>query len=282
MDVTEELIYLNRRKFLKGVTALGLLPLTSSAESAVTPQNFVSNHCNYFEFSTNKEVVKILAKSLTLSPWSVKVDGLVESPIELDIKSLSANLNTVERVYPLRCVEGWVATIPWSGFELGKLLNLAKPLPTAKYVKFVGTHRPEEMINQRSPRLPWPYTEGLRLDEAMHPLSIIATGMYGADLTPENGAPVRLVVPWKYGFKSIKAIQRIELTDSIPLGSWQQKAPQEYGFYANVNPDVAHPRWSQRRELPLGQLKKRRTKPFNGYADEVADLYHGMDLTEHF
>lgn len=262
--------------------ALGLLPRFGMTNEEVTPQHLVSAHCNYYEFSTSKDVIPQLAKALTIQPWALSIGGLVERPMTIPLGKIEAEFPNVSRTYPLRCVEGWVATIPWSGVLLKDLLEAVKPTDKAKYIRFVGTLRPSEMIGQRRSGLVWPYEEGLRIDEGLHPLTLIATGMYGDKLTPENGAPIRLVVPWKYGFKSIKALQKIELVETMPTSTWRQKAPQEYGFYGNVNPSVPHPRWSQRRELPLGSLRKRSTKMFNGFNDEVAHLYDGMDLSEHF
>lgn len=283
--MTPKDVFFNRRQFLKGSVALSLLPQLSWAKDNVltpTAQKLVSAHCNYYEFSTSKTVIPHLAKELSLSPWSISVSGLVNKPFTLPITSLASEFDLVNRTYPLRCVEGWVATIPWTGILLKDLLALAKPTANANYIRFIGTHRPSEMIGQRASNFDWPYQEALRLDEGLHPLTLLATGMYGGDLTPENGAPIRLVVPWKYGFKSIKAVTRIELVEAMPMTSWRKKAPQEYGFYANVNPSVAHPRWSQRRELPLGQVRKRATQPFNGFESEVEHLYEGMDLSVNF
>lgn len=283
MNITPKDVFFNRRQLLKGSLALSLLPqLTWAKEVEHTPQKLVSSHCNYYEFSTSKTVIPHLAKDLTLTPWSLTVAGLVNKPLSFSIPSLKKEFDQVNRTYPLRCVEGWVATIPWTGILLKDLLALVQPTSKAKYIRFAGTHRPSEMIGQRGTNFDWPYQEALRLDEGLHPLTMLATGMYGSDLTPENGAPIRLVVPWKYGFKSIKALTHIELVEDMPATSWRKKAPQEYGFYANVNPAVAHPRWSQRRELPLGELRKRPTQPFNGFASDVAHLYDGMDLSVDF
>jgi sulfoxide reductase catalytic subunit YedY len=244
-----------------------------------TPEKNATRYNNYFEFTTNKKHVHLVAKDFSPSPWELKIEGLVNKPLRLSMNDLPA---VDERVYRFRCVEGWSMIVPWLGFSLSELLKQVEPKPEAKFVRFETVYRPKEMVGQRRPTLEWPYVEALRLDEAMHPLTTIATGMYGKPLPNQNGAPMRLVVPWKYGFKSIKAINKIELLSEQPETSWNKLAPAEYGFYANVNPSVAHPRWSQRREVPLGQLKKVRTLPFNGYADQVASLYEGMDLEHHF
>ncbi len=241
----------------------------------------ITNYNNYYEFTTDKQGVASLAAQFRSSPWELEVSGLVARPRLFALEDLLA-FPQEERIYRLRCVEGWSMVIPWQGFALHQLLRMVEPLPTARYVRFETIFRPEEMPGQRDRYYPWPYVEGLRLDEAMHDLTILATGLYGRALPPQNGAPVRLVVPWKYGFKSIKAVVRIELTDRMPTSLWMAMAPHEYGFYANVNPDVAHPRWSQASERRIGELERRPTLPFNGYADEVAMLYSGMDLQRNF
>ncbi len=303
-EVTSEAIYLNRRHFLR-MSSIRALQLASagyalSASPAVwasqalecndaltfkhdelTPFKSATHYNNFYEFSPDKKAVAILAQELTTEPWNIEVGGLVENPLSLSIEQLTA-LGTVDRTYHFRCVEGWSMVIPWTGVQLCKLIEKVKPLKEARYVKFSSIYRPEEMISQRRPTMDWPYVEGLRLDEAQNPLTILATGMYGKPLPKQNGAPLRLVVPWKYGFKSIKTIKKIEFVSERPETSWMRLAPSEYGFYANVNPEVAHPRWSQRKEVRLGELKKRRTKPFNGYEEYVAHLYQGMNLTENF
>ncbi|MCG8316833.1 MAG: protein-methionine-sulfoxide reductase catalytic subunit MsrP [Pseudomonadales bacterium] len=250
-------------------------------DGAITPEKFATRYNNYYEFSTDKEAVRFLARDLTLSPWLLKISGEVETPLTLDLDDIR-KLCVEERVYRFRCVEGWSMVVPWNGIVLAKILALAKPLSSASYVRFSALHNPKEMIGQRRPTLEWPYQEALRIDEAMHPLTLMATGMYGDMIPPQNGAPLRLVVPWKYGFKSIKAVQTIELLRDRPITTWQKAAPSEYGFYANVNPAVSHPRWSQRREVPLGQSRKRPTLMFNGYQEQVAGLYKHMDLSKHF
>ena len=246
-----------------------------------TPEHFVKNYNNYYEFSTNKEAIAILSQELITSPWDIQIDGLVHQPLTLSLNELN-QFPKQNRTYRFRCVEGWSMVVPWSGILLKDLLARAKPKADAKFVRFESLLRPSEMIGQRRTTLPWPYVEGLRLDEALHPLTLLATGMYGEPLAKQNGAPVRLIVPWKYGFKSTKAIVKITLENEQTKTTWNDVSPNEYGFYANVNPDVAHPRWSQRRELPLGQFKKIKTLPFNGYENEVAHLYRDMDLSTYY
>ncbi len=243
----------------------------------------ITNYNNYYEFSLDKEEVAPLAADFTTYPWQVEVSGLVNKPTTFAIETLIKDFPQEERIYRLRCVEAWSMVIPWVGFRLSEMLAAVEPKPEAKYVEFLSVLRPEEMPGQKTSLLDWPYSEGLRLDEAMHDLTIMATGMYGELLTPQQGAPLRLVVPWKYGFKSIKGIVKIVLTDTQPVSTWAYAAPREYGFYANVNPGVNHPRWSQATERRIGELSGRRgTMPFNGYGDEVSYLYEGMDLTENF
>jgi methionine sulfoxide reductase catalytic subunit len=284
-SVTPETLWLRRREWL-GAAGAALWPLAAPAGEAPndTPTAFewVTRHNNYYEFSPQKDVIWKLAEDFKTVPWTLRVEGEVEKPLTLTLEALLARFTVQDRVYRLRCVEGWSAVIPWRGIELRHLLAVAVPTARARFVAFESVLRPSEMIGQRTGALPWPYREGFRLDEAMHPLTMLATGMYGAGLPAQNGGPLRLVVPWKYGFKSAKAVVAIRLISDMPPTSWQQKVPSEYGFYANVNPDVAHPRWSQRRELRLGELAKRPTLPFNGYADAVQSLYAGMDLVRHF
>lgn len=282
---------MQRRQLVKGLVSAGMIGAAPSiafpaaAMQAATPEvtdfALVSSYNNYYEFSTNKKMVKHIAKDFITRPWQLTIKGLVDNPITLDLENL-LDISQVNRVYKLRCVEGWSAVIPWQGIELATLLALANPLKTAKYVKFDSKYDPSQMIGQRHQVLPWPYSEGLRLDEARHPLTILATGMYGQSLTKQNGAPIRLVVPWKYGYKSIKAVTSIELVKEQPVSSWQQQAPSEYGFYGNVNPQIPHPRWSQRREVSLGQTKKIRTELLNGYASEVRSLYTADALNSLF
>jgi sulfoxide reductase catalytic subunit YedY len=242
----------------------------------------ITNYNNYYEFSTDKEQPAQLAVNFEPLPWWVEVTGLVNKPRTFDIQELYTLFPQEERVYRLRCVEAWSMVIPWVGFPLARLLELVEPKPEATYVKFVSVMRPEQMPGQRIPMLAWPYVEGLRVDEAMNPLTLMATGMDGMPLTNQQGAPIRLVVPWKYGFKSVKAVTRIELTTEQPLNTWQQAAPSEYGFYANVNPTVSHPRWSQASERRIGEIGRRETLMFNGYEDEVSALYSDLDLRANY
>jgi sulfoxide reductase catalytic subunit YedY len=242
----------------------------------------ITNYNNYYEFTTNKQSVARKAKDFEPFPWQVEVTGLVDKPATFSFEDLITQFPQEERIYRLRCVEAWSMVIPWVGFPISMLLEAVQPTSEAKFVKFTTVERPEQMPGQRSRTLDWPYVEGLRLDEAMHPLAIFATGMYGRLLTSQNGAPIRMIVPWKYGFKSIKSIVNIELTDVMPTSAWMAAAPNEYGFYANVNPNVDHPRWSQGSERRIGESRRRPTLMFNGYEDEVAYLYEGMDLTKNF
>ena len=299
--------YLSRRDFLKAagiVTGSALLAAcapkatgTAVPESEVPaasgkmdelgdPANSfedITNYNNYYEFSTNKESVNPLSEEFTTSPWTVEVYGMVNNPKTYGIEDLLSQFTQEERIYRLRCVEAWSMVIPWTGFPLANLLKEVEPTSDAKYVRFETVYRPEEMPGQENSFFyPWPYQEGLRLDEAMNDLAILATGLYGQPLPNPNGAPIRLVVPWKYGFKGAKSIVRIRLTDKQPMNSWQLSAPDEYGFYANVNPAKDHPRWSQARERRIGEFFKRPTLLFNGYADQVASLYTGLDLKKNY
>ncbi|MCB0063566.1 MAG: protein-methionine-sulfoxide reductase catalytic subunit MsrP [Caldilineaceae bacterium] len=243
----------------------------------------ITNYNNFYEFSLDKGAVNPLSKDFNTVPWEIEVTGLANNPQTFALEDILTKFTQEERIYRLRCVEAWSMVIPWVGFPVGDLLREVDPKSEAKYVKFTTVMRPEEMPGQRGRAvIEYPYVEGLRIDEAMNPLAIFATGMYGKPLVPANGAPFRLVVPWKYGFKSIKSIVKIELTDEMPVSTWMKAAPREYGFYANVNPDVNHPRWSQATERRIGESGRRDTLPFNGYAEEVAALYDGMDLRENF
>jgi sulfoxide reductase catalytic subunit YedY len=242
----------------------------------LTPEDAVNNYNNFYEFSLSKEGVAPRAEGFVTSPWSVEVGGLVEKPTVFSMQEL-LQFPQEERIYRMRCVEAWSMVIPWIGFPLAQLLEEVSPLPEAEYVRFETLYDPERMPGQKDPGFPWPYEEGLRLDEAMHELTILATGLYGKALLPQTGAPIRLVVPWKYGFKNIKSIVKIELVDEMPSTTWSAWAPREYGFYANVNPNVPHPRWSQATERRIGESGRRQTVLFNGY-DQVAELYEGMDL----
>jgi sulfoxide reductase catalytic subunit YedY len=311
-EITPEHIYLNRRQFMKaaGVAGAGALlaactpetggdavqePAPSQEEavanlSATTdelgdPVNSyqdITNYNNFYEFTTSKEGVAGLAAGFPTSPWTVEVGGLVNKPKTFGMEELLANFTQEERIYRLRCVEAWSMVIPWTGFPLASLLKEVEPTADAKYVAFTTKLDPENMPGTRFPGYPWPYTEGLRLDEAMNDLALLVTGLYGKEIVPQNGAPLRLAVPWKYGFKSIKSIVKIDLVDKEPATLWSTIAPFEYGFYANVNPEVDHPRWSQGSERRIGESGRRETLMFNGYADEVAQLYAGMDLSENY
>ncbi|MFZ3151578.1 MAG: protein-methionine-sulfoxide reductase catalytic subunit MsrP [Anaerolineaceae bacterium] len=293
--ITPKRLYLTRRQFLKAagiVSASAFLaaclgsPTVTTTPAILTDKqtakDLATNFINYYEFSLSKTSVADLAKGFTMEPWQIEVGGLVRNPKTYSIEDILANFSQEERVYRMRCVEGWSMVLPWTGFPLSQLLEEVDPLPEAKYVAFTSVLRPEEMPGQVGLEYPWPYLEGLRLDEARHDLTLLATGMYGEDLTPQNGGPIRLVVPWKYGFKSIKALVRINLVADMPVTFWNALAPQEYGFYANVNPTVDHPRWSQEYELRMGEPSRQETLLFNGYEKEVASLYEGMDLTINF
>jgi sulfoxide reductase catalytic subunit YedY len=304
-EITPRRLYLRRRELLAGslgLAALALLPAPRaqggplaaikspfSTDEAQTRREDATTYNNFYEFGTDKGDPATHAHTLTTSPWSVKIDGLVANPGTLALEDILKSVTLEERIYRLRCVEGWSMVIPWIGFPLADLLRRVEPLGSAKYVAFETLVRPEEMRAQRGlfQPLPWPYREGLRLDEAMHPLTILATGMYGETLPNQNGAPLRLVVPWKYGFKSIKSIVRISLVEEQPPTTWQASQASEYGFYSNVNPEVDHPRWSQATERRIGEgsglfAKRRPTLLFNGYGEHVAHLYAGMDLRANY
>ncbi len=315
-DVTPEAIYLRRRDFLSssivagvGAATAGTLVLACGAEEADarnapllptetldavpgpaslqtdephTPYKDATRYNNFYEFGTDKEDPSQRAGTLRPRPWSVAVEGEVAKPGLVPLEDLLRPHTLEERVYRLRCVEAWSMVIPWIGVPLSDVISHLKPTSKARYVAFETLHDPEQMPGQRRSVLDWPYREGLRIDEAMHPLAILAVGMYGRVMPNQNGAPIRLVVPWKYGFKSIKSIVKIRLQEDEPPTSWNVEGPREYGFYANVNPEVDHPRWSQARERRIGDFRRRPTLPFNGYADQVASLYAGMDLRKHF
>ncbi len=257
-------------------------PSRYSTDEPMTSYGEATTYNNFYEFGTSKEDPARLAGSLKPRPWTVSIEGEVHRPQTVDIDELLRWFPLEERVYRMRCVEGWSMVIPWDGFPLGELLRRVEPTSQARYVAFTSLLDPTQLPGQRDGVLDWPYVEGLRLDEAMHPLSILAVGLYGRPLPNQNGAPLRLVVPWKYGFKGIKSIVRIALTRDRPRTTWNATAPGEYGFYANVNPAVDHPRWSQATERRIGEVRRRPTLPFNGYAGEVAGLYSGMDLSRHF
>lgn len=285
-EVTPYSLFVSRRDFLQRAMALGLMAgvapvLATEGSDEITRYEDATAYNNYYEFSTDKKAVRHLAKDFVTSPWQIAIDGEVEKPITLDIAALE-KLGIEQRIYRFRCVEGWSMVVPWHGVPLERLLTLVRPTTKARYVRFESLHDPKRFYGQRvSGALTWPYTEGLTLAEAMHPLTLIATGMYDRALPPQNGAPARVVVPWKYGYKSIKALVHISVVEEQVVSSWTQASPEEYGFYANVNPQVPHPRWSQMREVRLGELRKRPTLLFNGYADQVADLYRGLDLMKH-
>ena len=309
-EITPEHLYLSRRQFLKnaglcvgGAAVLAACgPAGSSVLSTVgspagqtavpaatglpadplTAEEAILNYTNFYEFTTSKEGVAALAKDFATSPWEVAVGGLVNKPKVYSLDALLGRADLQERIYRMRCVEGWSMVIPWGGFPLKNLLAEVEPQSAAKYVRFETLFAPDEMPGQQDRTFDWPYIEGLRLDEAMNDLTLLATGLYGRDLQPQNGAPVRLVVPWKYGFKSIKSIVKIDLVEEMPVSLWMHTSPGEYGFYANVNPEVSHPRWSQASERRIGESGRRDTLMFNGYGEQVAYLYEGMDLRGNF
>lgn len=288
--ITPESIYLNRRQFVAaaGGVALGaLLPpplrgLGGPEDLKPTSYKDITTYNNYYEFGTSKDSPAKLAGSLRVSPWTIEVSGAAKRTGRFDCDDLIRPIPTQERIYRHRCVEGWSMVVPWMGFPLNDLIRKLEPTSKAKFVEFTTLQDPAQMPGQRSGILPWPYVEGLRMDEAMHPLTLIATGLYGKPLPNQNGAPLRLVVPWKYGFKGGKAIVRITFMETQPMTTWNMAVPSEYGFYANVNPQVDHPRWSQARERPIGEFFKQDTLMFNGYADQVASLYAGMNLRTNY
>ncbi|EIE50789.1 sulfoxide reductase catalytic subunit YedY [Salipiger aestuarii] len=284
-DVTAERHWLNRRQIMAGLGGLAVAGLAGRAQAAdgLTPNSWeeITNYNNYYEFGTGKEDPARYAGDLTIAPWSVQIDGMVDRPGAYGLDDILSKMTIEERIYRFRCVEAWSMVVPWSGFELADLLEMAGVQSGATHVAFETVLRPDEMPGVSRNVLEWPYVEGLRLDEAMHPLTIMATGIYGRDIPRQNGAPLRLVVPWKYGYKSIKSVVRVTLTDKEPPTSWNKANAREYGFYSNVNPTVDHPRWSQATEREIGGglfAKRKPTLVFNGY-DEVASLYEGMDLT---
>jgi methionine sulfoxide reductase catalytic subunit len=289
-DVTPKSLFLNRRQLIAGSGALigaGLAGGTAQAQEALVPNSWddITTYNNFYEFGTRKEDPARFAPMMTTKPWSVVIDGMVDNPGTYSFEQIVEGMTIEERIYRFRCVEAWSMVIPWNGFELADLLARVGVQDGARYVAFETAFRPDEMPGVRLPVLDWPYREGLRLDEAMHPLTILATGIYGEAMPNQNGAPIRLVVPWKYGFKSIKSIVRITLTDTEPYASWNAAQPDEYGFYSNVNPKVDHPRWSQATERRIGGglfAGRIPTLMFNGYEDEVAALYDGMDLSVQF
>jgi len=257
-------------------------PSDYSVADPATPYEDITHYNNFYEFSTDKAAVADKAAGFVTRPWTVSVEGLVAKPRVFEIDDLIKLSPAEERIYRLRCVEGWSMIIPWTGFSLSRLLEQVQPLSSAAFVQFETLFDPQRMPGQRRGVLEWPYVEGLRLDEALHPLAMLASGLYGEALPPQDGAPIRLVVPWKYGFKSIKSIVKIRLVDKQPQTTWNLDAPHEYGFYSNVNPEVDHPRWSQATERRIGEFRRRDTLMFNGYGDQVAHLYSGMDLRVNF
>jgi sulfoxide reductase catalytic subunit YedY len=294
-DVTSHGLYLRRREFIGGAAGLGLLSAAGTASARgltygpgfsttekPTPKKDITTYNNFYEFGVNKEDPAENAGALKTRPWTVRVDGECEAPATFGVDDLIKNNKLEERIYRMRCVEGWSMVIPWVGFPLKDLIAAVKPTSKARFVAFETLMRPSEMPGQKWDVLQWPYREGLRIDEATHPLAILAVGLYGDVLPNQNGAPLRLVVPWKYGFKGIKSIVRISLVEKMPATAWNLSAPREYGFYSNVNPAVDHPRWSQATERRIGEFRRRETLPFNGYGQYVADLYRGMDLRKNF
>jgi len=307
-EITPKSTYLNRRKFIKEAAVAGFAmgsvlpgilnpnaaalagnrleyvksPLSTSGED-LTPFKAISTYNNFYEFGTDKDDPARNAQKLKTSPWTISIEGHVKQPRTFDVDSLiRLHPSLEERIYRLRCVEGWSMVIPWIGIPVNALVKAMEPTSKAKFVAFQTLYDPGQMPGQRRSVLDWPYVEGLRLDEAMHPLTLLAVGIYGETLTNQNGAPIRLVVPWKYGFKGIKSIVKIRFVEHQPPTSWNRMAPEEYGFYSNVNPDVDHPRWSQAKERRIGEFFKRKTLMFNGYADQVAALYSGMDLKKYY
>ncbi|HWU91451.1 MAG TPA: protein-methionine-sulfoxide reductase catalytic subunit MsrP [Kofleriaceae bacterium] len=309
-EITPPEVYFNRRTVLRGglvagtalatawlyrrvngvelvsteTAALGGLtrPAAYTVDEPLTPRDAITNYNNFYEFTTDKDGVAGAAAGFQTAGWKISVEGLVHKPKVFDLDDLRRISPPEERVYRMRCVEAWSMVIPWAGFSLSKLLEKVEPTSDAKYVAFETLYDPARMPNQSTDVLPWPYVEGLRIDEAMHPLAILATGLYGRELPPQDGAPVRLVVPWKYGFKGIKSIVKISLVATRPPTTWNRRTPHEYGFFANVNPEHAHPRWSQATEQRIGESGRRKTLMFNGYGEQVASLYAGMDLDVDF
>jgi methionine sulfoxide reductase catalytic subunit len=294
-EITPERLYHDRREFLRAAGLLGIAAATlgtvRSANAAgqevplkdeLTPFEDVTTYNNFYEFGTDKSDPAENAKGFKTKPWTVRVEGLVSKPASYSVEDFIKPSKLEERVYRHRCVEAWSMVIPWLGFPMSDLIKRVQPLSSAKFIEFQTLNDPQQMPGVRSPVLPWPYTEGLRIDEAMHPLAIFAVGLYGKTLLPQNGAPLRTVIPWKYGFKATKSIVRIRFTDKQPRTAWNQATPNEYGFYANVNPEVDHPRWSQAKERRIGEFRKRPTLMLNGYADQVGRLYQGLDLRKNY
>jgi methionine sulfoxide reductase catalytic subunit len=292
-EITPESLYLNRRNFLAaaGIATAGVLgsgrllsAIAPAARQDDKPNTWdeITQYNNYYEFSTDKDDPYKNAQKFRTKPWTVKVDGLVKKPADYHLEDLLEPYKEQDRTYRFRCVEAWSMVIPWRGVPLADMIKRFEPLPSAKYVRFETIYAPDQMPGQRMQILPWPYVEGLRMDEATHPLTLMVTGLYGKALPNQNGAPFRLITPWKYGFKGIKAITRISFVADQPKNTWQLANADEYGFYANVNPEVDHPRWTQASERRIGQFRRQKTLMFNGYADQVAHLYAGMDLRKNF
>jgi methionine sulfoxide reductase catalytic subunit len=308
-EITPKDLYMNRRQFIlaASATALSTGAVLSGLDGSLSPRQVaageklsdlrkssfstseklnslkdITTYNNFYELGTDKGDPAENAKYLTTRPWTVVVEGEVKKPKTYDVDALTKLAPLEERIYRLRCVEAWSMVVPWVGFPLSSLIKLAEPTGNAKYVGFVTLQDPKRLPGQRIPVMEWPYVEGLRMDEAMHPLTILSVGLYGEMLPAQNGAPIRLVVPWKYGFKSIKSIVKIRFVDQQPPASWNRMQPQEYGFYSNVNPEVDHPRWSQAKERRIGEFFRRKTLMFNGYGEQVADLYRGMDLKKYY
>ncbi len=300
-EITPEAVYLDRRTFLGVAGAIGAVAAAGTGLGAIagaprrlgaqpqqpdglepTPEELFTSYNNFYEFGTDKEDPKKFARGFKTTPWTVEVAGMCRKPGKYALEDFLKPSRIEDRVYRFRCVEAWSAVVPWRGIPLADVIRRADPLPGAKYVVFTTLYDPSRMIGQQRNVIDWPYLEGLRMDEAMHPLSLLATGIYGKTLPNQNGAPLRLVVPWKYGFKNIKSIVKMQFTDRQPVSTWTRSAPQEYGFYANVNPTVDHPRWSQAKERPLGKFFRQDTLMFNGYADQVASMYAGLDLRRNY
>jgi methionine sulfoxide reductase catalytic subunit len=303
-EITDKQVYLNRRSFLQTAAFAGIAGIGGSllstrdafaltklnlakkgvatADDPLTPLRDVTSYNNFYEFGTDKADPAAYASTLKTRPWTIAVEGEIKRPKVYDIDEFLKLAPLEERIYRLRCVEGWSMVIPWVGYSLNELIKRVEPTGKAKYVEFTTLLAPDQMPGQKSAVLNWPYIEGLRLDEAMHPLALLCFGLYGEVLPNQNGAPVRIVAPWKYGFKSAKSIVKIRFVEKEPLTAWNRAGPSEYGFYSNVNPDVDHPRWSQAKERRIGELGKRKTLMFNGYADQVAQLYTGMNLQKQF
>ena len=299
-EITPHAIYLDRRKFIKNSSTISIASSLSFPLQALHSENTthyqkqleaddelntfdeITTYNNFYEFGMGKSDPSNNSNKFNPKPWSIKIEGLVKKPFSLNLEDLLKNITIEDRVYRLRCVEAWSMVIPWQGFPLSKLIDISQPLNSAKFIQFETIFRPDEMPGQNKRIFPWPYVEGLRMDEAMHPLTILSTGIYGHDLLNQNGAPLRLVVPWKYGFKSIKSIVSIRFVDRQPDATWSMVAPNEYGFYSNVNNTVHHPRWTQGTERRIGEFLRRPTLMFNGYEEEVSYLYKGMDLNKYY